>query len=134
MQKKEVKKVLVCIISIVMLAFTITTSFATDTANKLNGLRPGNNETVTTDNNMNYSSITDAAGNAANKISEAANNAVEPLNNFKNNQTENKIVNNAVNNSQGLPYTGSQYTGVLVIGVCIIVAVYSYIKIKKYNV
>lgn len=130
MQKKEVKKVLVCIVSIVMLALTITTSFATDTANKLNALRPGNNEIVTTDNNMNYSSITDAA----NKISEATNNAIGKLNDVKNEITDNKVVNNAVNNSQGLPYTGSQYTGILVIAVCIIVAVYSYIKVKKYNV
>jgi len=118
MKKKEIKKILVCVVAIVMLIFTIASSFAAEPQTQL---RPGNN--VNIDDNGDYQNIQDGVNN---KINNKINNVL--------NKTTNKTMNNTENNNSTLPYTGAEYTGILSIAVCIIVAVYSYVKVKKYNV
>ena len=125
MQKKEIKKIFICIGAIAMLIFTIAASFAAEPQTQL---RPGEN--VNTNVNGMYQNIETLGNNTANN---AANNALNKTTNNAINNTTNNTVNNTTNNTT-LPYTGAEYTGILSIAVCIIVAVYSYIKIKKYNV
>ena len=108
------KDLIRCIISIIMLVLAIATNvFATNDV----GVLLGNNN---------------AANNNAPQNIEPA-----PINNTtSNNLTPNNITPNNVNsnNTTKIPYTGVNYSVVVVIAICGISTIYAYKKIRDYNI
>ncbi len=118
MEKSNVKKVISIVALIVILLIVLGMEARATDNDVLNGLlNTGLNNTLNVTNN-------------------AANNVT---NNTANNVT-NKVANNIINNSTyqniNLPKTGlaEDFGMVALIGVCIVSAIYAYIKIKNYNV
>lgn len=114
MSNIKTKELIICLISIVALVLTITTNaFAM------------NIEDALKNNNEPYPTITDNTNNNGN------NNKV-PGTTTNNNNSNN--TNNTNNTTATIPYTGIDYSVVLIIAICGVSAIYAYKKIRDYNV
>lgn len=115
----KTKELIICLISIVALILTITTNvFAQD----INAL-------------LNDSTNNDAFANIEENNSTNSNNTA--TNSIKANTTNTNntnVANNNVNKTATIPYTGIDYSVVVIIAICGISAVYAYKKIRDYNV
>ena len=104
------KDLIICIISIVMLVLAIATNvFATNT------------------------DVGALLGNSNNPVN---NNLPQNINNATpNNITPNNVTPNNVNstNTTTIPYTGVNYSVIVVIAICGISTIYAYKKIRDYN-
>ncbi len=113
----KTKELIICIISIIALVLAITTNaFATE-AGTLDELLENSN----TENNT-FEEITENNTNVQKNISAV---------------TQNNITNNVANNTNTnatIPYTGIDYSVIVIIAICGISAVYAYKKIREYNV
>ena len=120
------KKIILCILSIIMLVLIATTSFAQSVPsleildNNENGyqqiqsgeITPGNNATDGNNTNM----------------------SLNNNNNTNTNINANTNINNSNNNKTELPSTGIDYSIIFVIGICVISIAFAYSRIKKYNI
>lgn len=108
----ERKKVIVCILALVVLLFSATNVFA------LGGLNDLDDPMIDEDNNSNL------------------------LNELPRNQTENLTQNITINNNgtgtikdgNAMPNTGIEDLPIIAIGICIVSAAVAYTQIRKYNV
>lgn len=107
------KELIICIISIIALVLVITTTVFASDADSLNEML-GNNPV-----NNSFETIPE-----------------KTTNNTTNNTTGNinSATNNTNNTANTIPYTGVDYSLILIIAVCGISAVYAYKKIREYNV
>ena len=111
----KTKELIVCIISIVALILAVSTNvFATD----INALLGQSNDTFTNIEETNTNTTTNTNTNVSNTL----------LN------TNTNVNTNANTNTTTIPNTGVDYSVVLIIGVCVISAVYAHKKISDYNV
>lgn len=111
------KELIICIISIIALVLVITTTvFASDadSLNEMLGNNPVNNSFETIPEKTTKNTTNNTTNNTTGNINSATNNT---------NNTANTI-----------PYTGVDYSLILIIAVCGISAVYAYKKIREYNV
>lgn len=107
MLKLRNKELVICIITLLILAFTISSTLATNPVGLLNDT-PNNN------GNNDYQEIE---------------NKTTP----KNDNT-NKNTNKNNTNTTGMPSTGVDYSVIVVIAVCGISSIYAYKKIRDYNI
>ncbi len=113
MSKK--KELIIFIISIVALVLAITTTvFATDGAQDLNSLL---GDTNNTSNNNSFEQIPSTTNNTN-----------------TNTNTTNTNTNTNNNATNTIPYTGVDYSVIVIIAICGVSAVYAYKKIRDYNV
>lgn len=121
MVKVKTKELIVCLLAVSILILAIATNvFATD----INALVNDANN-----NNDGYTEIENTVNGNGN---------INVNNNAKNNSTvgsTNKIANNTnTNKTTTIPYTGIDYSVVVIIAICGVSAVYAYKKIRDYNV
>ena len=116
----KVKELIICIISITALVLAITTTaFASETPD-LNTLMAGNN----TSGNNDFQTINETTNTNMN---------INTNTNTNTNTNVNANVNNNTNTT-AIPYTGIDYSVLIIIAVCGVSAVYAYKKIRDYNV
>lgn len=115
----KTKELIICIISIIALVLAITTNiFATEDINSLMGNNAG-----------------DTANNDFQQIGNTNTNTNTNTNDNTNTNTNTNIANNNVNKTAtSIPYTGIDYSVVLIIAICGVSAVYAYKKTRDYNV
>ncbi len=114
----KTKELIICIIAIIALVLTITTSaFATEGTPDINSLMANNN----TENN-NFEEIGETTNNTNTNT------------NVNTNTNINANVNNNTNTTTAIPYTGIDYSVVIIIAICGVSAIYAYKKIRDYNV
>lgn len=119
----KTKELIICIISIIVLCLAIATNvFATETPD-LNSLMANNN----TENN-NFEQI----GEATNNTNINTNTNVNT--NTNTNINANINANTNTNTTKSIPYTGIDYSVIVIIAICGVSAVYAYKKIRDYNV
>lgn len=122
----KTKELIICIISIVTLVLAITTNvFATD---DLNSLLSNNNATA--ENNQ-FENIGENTTNTTNNTNNT--NTSNNINNTINNITANNTNNNS-NATTSIPYTGINYSVIVIIAICGVSAIYAYKKIRDYNI
>ena len=118
----KTKEIIICVISVALLILAIATNvFATEAPPLGNLLQETNNpsndfQQIPENNTAARSTNT----NTNNKISTNVN---------ANNNT-----NNNTNTTSGIPYTGVDYSVIVIIAVCGVSAIYAYKKIRDYNV
>ena len=123
------KELIICLISVAVLLIAIATNvFATEI--DLSSL-VGNTEN--TENN--YQEI----GTVNNTNTDTNTNTNVNINTNTNtntniNRTISENTNTTSNTKDGMPYTGVNYSVVVIIAVCGVSAIYAYKKIKEYNV
>ena len=127
MVKNNVKKVIVCLLMILMVVFAVNKSFATDASDSdtLNKLFKGENTNYSNEN--------------ANEIENGINNNALNQNNnpAKNNNLENSNIKNNSNENKPTtaPDTGIEnYSSIVFVVIFVVSAIYAYKKIKEYNV
>lgn len=109
MSNIKTKELIICLIAVVALILTITTNvFATQDINSL----MGNNDFQQVENRNTNTSINTNTNTNANT----------------------NVANNNVNKVATIPYTGIDYSVVLIIAICGVSAIYAYKKIRDYNV
>lgn len=126
--KTNVKKELViCVIALIVLAITMTQTFASQTitdANEIRNLVGGSTNKLTNEN--------------ATNIQEGENRNIttnNTVNTTKNNTVNNTINNTAKNNANKneLPDTGLDTPSIAIVVICVISAIYAYKKISDYK-
>lgn len=112
----KTKELIICLISVAILILAVTTNVFASDVSDINALLKDANNT-----NNNYSQITDVQ---------------DVPNNVPANTNTNRNVNNTNNNVSNttIPYTGVDYSVVLIIAICGISAIYAYKKIRDYNI
>ena len=119
----KAKELIICIIAIIALVLTITTSaFATEGTPDINSLMTNNN----TEENNNFEEIGETTNNT--------NTNTNTNTNVNTNTNINANVNNNTNTTTAIPYTGIDYSVVIIIAICGVSAIYAYKKIRDYNV
>lgn len=114
MSNIKTKELIICLIAIIALVLTITTNvFAQDINALLNEA-----------NNNEFEQIIDNNTTPNNVAKNNTNTSTATVNN----------TNNTNNTTKTIPYTGIDYSVVLIIAICGISAVYAYKKIRDYNV
>lgn len=115
----KTKELIICLISVAILILAVTTNvFASD----LNELLGDANST-----SNNYSQISEVSNNS--------NTNSTSINNITNtNNTTKATTNNSNSTNTTIPYTGVDYSVVLIIAICGISAIYAYKKIRDYNI
>lgn len=114
MSNIKTKELIICLIAVIALILTITTNvFATQDINSLMGNNAANAE------NNDFQQIGDTNTN---------------INTNTNTNTNTNVANNNVNKVATIPYTGIDYSVVLIIAICGVSAIYAYKKIRDYNV
>lgn len=119
----KTKEIIICLLALMLLAFTISTVHATDGRLNVNDLLNG-----TTNNTIDNTPIEQIP---------SANNTIIPVTNSNTNTNITPIapVNSSKDNSSTeLPSTGIDYSVVLIIAICSVSALYAYKKIKDYNI
>ena len=112
------KELIICIISVAVLLLAVTTNvFATTDLTALAG---------NVDNNSNKSNVQEITSTPANN-NVPVNNNVPANNNIPAN-------NNVPANNTTMPYTGVNYSVIVIIAICGVSAIYAYKKIRDYNV
>lgn len=115
----KTKELIICIISIIALILAITTTvFATEDLNSLMG-------NATNTENNDFQQIEDTTNNTNNNSANTNASATT---------TNNTNTNSNVNKTATIPYTGIDYSVLLIIAICGVSAVYAYKKIRDYNV
>lgn len=125
MRNNSKLKVLTLIVMIVLIICSARTTFA---ASQIQSIQTTNGSTAT-NNNMN--GIT-TPGAPTNNVAQPTNNAITaPTNNIA---TPNRVPNTVTNTA--IPQTGAESTTMLfvLIGFATISTIYTYLKIKKYNI
>lgn len=118
----KTKELIICIISIIALILAVTTTvFASDTQD-ISSLMGDN--TSNTENN-DFQQIGDTTNNTNNNSTNT---------NVTATTTNNTNTNSNVNKTATIPYTGIDYSVLLIIAICGVSAVYAYKKIRDYNV
>lgn len=117
MSNIKTKELIICLIAIIALVLTITTNVFATTPN-IDVL----NQDINNAQNIQEKNATDNTP----KPATTTNN-----NNTNGNNTNN---NNTNNTTKSIPYTGIDYSVILIIAICGISAVYAYKKIRDYNV
>jgi len=131
------KEIIICIISLVMLAITMTQTFANNTitdanqilnlvSNKTNQLSNENASDIPTGVNRNNTVNNTTKNNTTNNTTR--NNTVN--NTSKNNTTKNNANNS---NKNELPDTGLDTPSIAIVAICVISAIYAYKKVRDYN-
>ncbi len=119
----KTKELIICIISIIALILAVTTTvFATEDLNSLMG-------NATNTENNDFQQIEDTTNNTNNN-----NNTNTNTNTNASATTNNTNTNSNVNKTATIPYTGIDYSVLLIIAICGVSAVYAYKKIRDYNV
>lgn len=116
MSNIKTKELIICLIAIIALVLTITTNVFATTPDINALVQDANNNS-----NESFQQIPDNTDNTNN-----------PASTTINNNTNN--ANNTDNTTKTIPYTGIDYSVVLIIAICGISAVYAYKKIRDYNV
>ena len=112
----KTKELIICIISIAVLILAAATNvFATD----LEALTGNVNET----NENEFQQITDSDNNT--NVNTTAGTI---------NVNDNTNTNNTNNTVESIPYTGVNYSVIVIIAICGVSAIYAYKKIRDYNV
>lgn len=129
MLKNKTKEIIVCIIALMVLAFSIGTNvFAATNLNDWDNENSNDNE---------FSQIPDENTNGNNNNSNGNANRNNNNNNNYNNNYNNNINNSNGNsnnkNASGMPNTGVDYSIVMVIVVCGASTLYAYKKIRDYK-
>lgn len=125
--KTNVKKeLIICVITLIVLAITMTQTFASQTitdANEIRNLVSGTTNKLTNENAIN---ITEG---------ESRNNTTNNIVNTTKNNTVNNTTKNNVNNSNKneLPDTGLDTPSIAIVAICIVSAIYAYKKINDYK-
>lgn len=115
----KTKELIICIISIIALILAVTTTvFATEDLNSLMG-------NATNTENNDFQQIEDTTNNTNNNSANTNASATT---------TNNTNTNSNVNKTATIPYTGIDYSVLLIIAICGVSAVYAYKKIRDYNV
>ena len=114
----KTKELIICVISIIALVLTIATNIK---AADINTLMADTNNTNTNTNEF-----------------EQIPSTTDQNNTTTNNTTQNNtITNNSTNNTNTtttIPYTGVDYSVLILIAICGVSAIYAYKKIRDYNV
>ena len=127
MLKKNVKKIIVCIVFLAILALTIKTTLATDNNVDLYNQLTSLNGNEKIQEGAKEGSQIPAASNSNNALNSAGNNS----NTNTNTNTNNNVANNKPATT---PYTGIEdNSSIVFIVIFIAAAVYGYIKVKKYD-
>lgn len=116
MSNIKTKELIICLIAIIALVLTITTNVFATTPD-INALAQDANN----NSNESFQQIPDNTDNTNKPASTTMNN-------------NNNNANNTNNTTKTIPYTGIDYSVVLIIAICGISAIYAYKKIRDYNV
>jgi len=137
--KTNVKKqLIVCVLTLIVLAITVTQTFASNTITDANEIRNlvsgGNTNQLTNENATNILEGQNRNNTTNTNITNITNTNITTNNTTNTNNNVNSN-NNATNNANKneLPDTGLDTPSIAIVVICVVSAIYAYKKIRDYN-